>query len=102
MGSRESAKLPSGSALSFGPLGEPLCHHLEWLPHARDNRAFILGLVVGITGSGSPPPRDVPVINPLSSNVVTPGTGAAAGMSPPVHYSSPDVFSRVVSKTQKA
>lgn len=43
-----------------------------------------------------------PVINPLSSNVVTPGTGAAAGMSPPVHYSSPDVFSRVVGKTQKA
>lgn len=54
---------------------------------------LFLGLVVGITGSGSPPPRDVLVINSLSSNMVTPGTGTTAGPSPPVHYSSPDVFS---------
>lgn len=85
--------MPSGFVLSFSPLGDPLCHHLEWPPHARDNRAFILGLVVEIAGSGSPPPRDVPVINPLSSNMVTAGAGTSAEPSPPVYYSSPDVFS---------
>jgi hypothetical protein len=77
------------------PLGEPLYHHPECPPHARDNRDFIWGLAVGAADSSSSPHRDVPLISPLFSSAVTPGTETATGNSLSIHFSihwnGPDV-----------